>query len=417
MIYGIIYNLNLQQNPFIMRIPIIMFLIQILSYLHPVQAQTDNYRQGDEINISDSITDDLYAAGREINITAEVNGDAVLAGGVIHVEKKIESDLTAVGGNLFITGYIGDDLRLAGGKIVLNDTVADDVFITGGRITVSKGAYVGGNLVCAGGRIFLEGEVGGDVNISGGEVEISGTVNGNLSVKSGELKYSGTVNGITKIASREIELEEGAVFNNDVTYWSKKEDIGFEDQITSGTLTYDKSLKSGFGWDWRYFGIGMVGYWFVTILGSLLLMLILIAFFPKWLEKASAVIDSNPVKALGTGVLYYILMPLVSLILIIIIIGIPFGLLFLMIFIISIIYSIAITSVVFSGYIIKIRNKPAGKGIHFIIAFGLYIALRLVFNIPVIGWIICTILSAFAFGALIRKIKSRNSIAIPEGAD
>lgn len=218
----------------------------------------------------------------------------------------------AAGGNVDISGNIGDDVRLAGGNIrVHGSTIAGDAVVAGGNVDIQKDTIIGKDLVVAGGNIYLDGAVRGKIQITGGKVYLNGTIEKDAN-----------------ITAQEVIVGSGAQIQGNLVYKSTKVNPALEG-IVSGTKQFTempanvKNLEApratflGFLFSYILFKI-----LFLTIFGFLLYI-----FMEKYIHEASDILATTPWMSLFSGIAFFVLVPIIAILLMFTVIGIPVGIL------------------------------------------------------------------------------------------
>jgi hypothetical protein len=109
-------------------------------------------------------------------------------------------------------------------------------------------------------------------------------------------------------------------------------------------------------------------------------------------------VSNNPGKSFLNGFLYFILLPIISIVCFITVIGIPIGFLLVALYIFSFVFAKIITLIILSELIIqKLQNRITGPWQKWGIFVLLAIILTLVSGIDFIA-------TVFVFGAIITKI-------------
>jgi len=130
-------------------------------------------------------------SGNQVNIVDPVNDDVFATGGMIEVNAPVRS-ITAAGGTITINAPVSGDVIAAGGTILLNSDVGGKVVALGG--TIDLAGNVTTNAVLQGGTVTIQkpATIGKDAMISGGTVRNAGTVLGKLSVQSQSVENTGS---------------------------------------------------------------------------------------------------------------------------------------------------------------------------------------------------------------------------------
>jgi hypothetical protein len=378
---------------FILLIAVVMMLD-----VHPVRAATA--RSGDTALISVPINDDVYLAGGKVIVEEEISGDAVVAGGSLLINGAVGQDLIIAGGSLLINGSVGDDVRAAGGEVTISEDITDDLIVAGGSVTIVRGIAVGGDLLIAGGQVILEGDIKGDAKVVGGDFIFNGTVLGNADFRTGKLKLNGKVGGKTIFSTSEVTLGPGAKFENDIEYWHEDGEVDFGTSLVSGTATFNPDLQ--FKRDLsRKAPIGVfIGWLIFSLLSGALIIFVFVLSTRAFFYFAAERLQEYFWKNVGMGFLYFIVTPIVALLLFITLIGIPLGLFIFFLYLCSLFFAKVITAMVLAKWIEVKRKSQWGNVATFFASFGLFIILKLLMCIPIAGWIAVAILVCAAFGAM-----------------
>lgn len=371
----------------------------LLSLALPVQAAV--WQQGDAVLLSNPNTDDVYAAGGSVNVKAPVTGDVYAAGGDITINQPVSQDVVAAGGTLTLQSTVGDDARLAGGTIIINSPVTDDLVIAGGNITIN--ANVGGDLVVVGGQVVVNGNVGGSVKISAGSVTLNGTYAGPLDIKAGELNLNGTYNSSGRfVASKTLAVQSGTVFNAPIEYYQPTGQMNFTSYLkNNATATYQASLApQEKTTNWGGVAAAAMG-WFalVTLVSAMVVMGLFIGLGGSLVGQIADDLKKHFWLRSAGGLIYFIVLPVVSLILMITLIGMPLGLLSLAIFIFSLIFAKMVTAVILAAWLVRQTKKNWTGWRLWLVAVGFYIILRVLGYIPIVGWLAGALAVCAVFGA------------------
>lgn len=185
--------------------------------------------------------------------------------------------------------------------------------LAGGNIDIQKDVIVGKDLVVAGGNIYLDGAIRGKTQIMGGKVYLNGIINKDAN-----------------ITAEEIIVSSGAQIRGNLVYKSLKTNPALEG-IVSGTKQFtempvnEKSFENPrskmLGFVFSYILLKIL---FLTVFGF-----ILYTFMGKYIRETSDIVKTAPWNSLFTGIAFFVLVPIVAVLLMFTIIGIPFGVLML----------------------------------------------------------------------------------------
>lgn len=279
----------------------------------PSFALAFTVQSGESLSITAPIADDLYVAGSRVSVESPITGDLVMAGADISSRGNISQSIMAAGANLDIGGNVGDDVRLAGGNIRLHSTVTGDAVVAGGNLDIQRDAAIGKDLAVAGGNIYIDGSVKRNLRVTAGKVFINGTIDKDAD-----------------ITAQEIVVGSGARIGGNLVYRSTQTNPALEG-IASGTKQFSElpvnnrkmqNPRSAFlGFIFSYILFKIV---FLTVFGFLLYM-----FMEKYIHEASGILATAPWMSLFTGIAFFVLVPIVAVLLMLTVIGIPVGVLLL----------------------------------------------------------------------------------------
>lgn len=354
----------------------------LLLIASPAVAATFSSGQNYTLDKATTINDDLYAAAGSPVISGTILGDAFIAGGNVTFNGSAKSGLMAAGGTLTILGTVGGSVRAAGGTVTLSGPVGADAVIGGGTVTIIDGATIGRDAALAGGQINLSAKVGRNATIRGGDIVIDGTINGNVDVQ----------------ASKTLTLGDHAVIKGTLTYTAPIELAKSPGAVVMGEVTYNPTKNPGH-YDAAGVLAGFVGLLFVfkllALAGAVIIATTL--FNRSTATVVNASLDSVW-KNLCIGFAALIALPFVFVFLLISVIGALFGILGFIGYITLIILAKITSAILVGAFFTKWYRKEALVTWQWAL-LGL-IALELVSLIPVIGWLVATVVFLTALGAL-----------------
>ncbi len=366
-------------------------------------------RSGENVIINEKISNDLYVAGSNVTVNAPIDGDLIVTGGTVTINDTVTQDIMVAGGTVMINGYVKDDVRCAGGTVRFSKNVEGDVVAAGSNITIEKGVSILGDLYIAGGEVVLDGDVNGQIKSASGTLTLNGKAGKDIDCRGGTLIMNGTVAGTSILAAREIQLGPQAQFNNDVRYWNSHESLDFGNTIHNGKATLDSSLKMETG-KWHYLGFGslLMGLWY---LGTALIMIILIQYlFKATFSKAANIIKNASLKSLGFGVLFLIVVPVAIIVCFITIVGLPVAILLMITFITVIILATVIVALLIAHWINNTNYNSSWSSRKIIlVAFGIFVVLKLASLTPFVGPLIMFLLACMGFGGILQSVRWRRN--------
>jgi hypothetical protein len=353
-----------------------------------------------------------FEAGAKTDLTRPVTGDFYAGSGTVTVNARIDGDLVAAGGTILVNditvlGFIGDDVRAFGGTITLSRNVSGDVLLMGGELTVDRDAIISGDLIVAGGKAILNGTVKGKVRLTGGEIQLKGITEGDLEAKGGKLVVNGLVMGKASLSAQELTIGDQAKFYQDVAYWQPAGQIDFGSKV-DGEARFDPTLATNLDQpNWYFLGFGSFIVALIYLSAVLLLLFLFEYLAPQWLKKAGKNVHEDITGSLGRGILYLLGVPALAIVLLITLIGIPVGLFMLMLYGFSLAFAHVISSLVLVNWYNQRYGREWSRGQLVWAGLALFIPVKLVTMIPVVGWLISILLVGAAFGAIIGSIRQK----------
>ena len=357
---------------------------------------------GNNLVITKPIFEDVYIAGGEVTINAPIHGDLIIVGGTITINDTVTNDILLLGGKVIFNGFVGDDIRCAGGNIRISKNVIGDVVITGGEVMIDNGVTIG-SLLSSSGNVTIDGIVNGELKGFFGTLSINGIINNNIECRAGKINLSGTINGKSVIVAREINITSTAIFNNDIRYWHKYDAINFQNNLKKGKATFDPSLRTDTE-QWYFLGmasiLGLLAY-----LGMVLIMILLVQYlFSATIKNSADTVFNKTLPSLGIGFLFFILTPIITLITFFTVIGIPIGILMSIFYFVILFLAVIISSIVASNWFNNRFNKQWKFGHLSFTALGIFIILKLIGLMPIVGWLVTLLFVCISVGAIIITI-------------
>lgn len=369
---------------------VLTFFISLLLTPFIVSAQT--VQNDDLVSLlqDETIDEDYFATGETVSLSGTVNADAYLAGGTVFVDGTINGDLLVAGGTVTIRGTVAEDLRVMGGTVNITGNIGKNITAVGGNVHISDSATVGGSLVAGAGTLDILAPIGKGATFGAGQATIGSVINGNI------LAGVGT-----------LALTNDAAINGDLTYVSDFDGnlIQAESASVSGEITHtipvnDTSLTD----KEKAAAISGVGFFvkLLSLFSSLLLGLVLIYFFPVFIQQTTDIIEKRIFPSLLLGLIIYIVSPILILLLFVTLIGIPFAVILIPI-IIALVFFAKIFAMMFIGQrIMKYLNQKTSVYWMFVVGVVSYGFLT---SIPVFGLIVSLLSVLAGTGALFLQKK------------
>lgn len=361
---------------------------------------------GETVRITEPIEGNAYIGAGTVTIDAIVNGDVTVGAGEIQILDTIREDLIVGGGRVRVDGVIGDDIRCGGGEVKIFGNVLGDVIVGCGTLEIGPDVVVYGDLVIAGGEVRISGTVKGSIIMAGGEVSFDGIAEKDVEIRGGEVTLDGDIRGPAKLAAKEIVLRSNAQFAQDVRYWQVDGELDFTGHLRGdASAVYDTSLKQDMEkYDNKWFSKGFGVFSVYRFFAGAVLVALLLWLFHSFFRRSGAGLPDQWINRFGTGILYFIGVPVAAILLFITLIGIPIGLFVLFFYIFSLLFAPALTAAVGANVWEQSRGLSWSTGQRIMVGIGLLLILRLLMWIPVAGPLLGIILVSIAFGSLIKAL-------------
>jgi cytoskeletal protein CcmA (bactofilin family) len=386
-----------------------VFSVCIFCFASPLFAFT--VKSGENLNISESIEDDVYAFSNTVTLTGNVEGDFISAGSQINISGLVKGDLIAAGGSITVNGEIDDTARLAGGAISIDNNLKKDLIAAGGQIEISSNSTVNGDVVMNAARIIIDGNVDGKLKLSAGDVTINGKIGDDVQIKASniEIGENAEIKGDFDYSSeREATIASGAKITGK-TNWTKIE-TDTQKQKIEITPFKRQDLTAIFTTAW-------IGVKVISFLSSFVLGIILLLMTPWAFKKFNERMKSTLGNCVGGGAIFLFgapvamfILALIGIILFCTIIGASLGgLTFiteifliltyaLFIFVSNIFLSFFIGNLILQKGVKNLDKKYGWKVLAYFI--GLVI-MTILYVVPFIGWIIRFVGLLFGLGGLV----------------
>jgi cytoskeletal protein CcmA (bactofilin family) len=326
---------------------------------------------------SQVVDGDYFAFGRTVEISGTINGDLYASGGQVVIDGRVNGDVLVAGGRVRLSGTVSQDVRAAGGQVAIAGNVGRNLTVAGGNVEIASSAVVGGGVVAAGGNVDLAAPVGGAAKIAAGTLIIANRIGGDVEAAVGTLR----------IGSR-------AEIGGNVSYWSRREASVSEGARINGKIVRNVPPERP-----RLFPAAVFGWLvFVSInfVCTLILGLLSARFLPRYHQSVITTLREKPWVSLGIGFIAAVVLPVVCALLFATVLAIPLALILLVAFFILIYWS-RIYAIGRIGESILARLRPASsRASAFVLGLFVYYILAI---IPVVGWLVVTLVILFGLGA------------------
>ena len=211
---------------------------------------------------------------------------------------------------------------------------------------------------------------------------IDGTIERRIAGVADMVTHNGSVGAEFDISVGDLIITDGASIGGDLTYRSEKEaeiaggaEIGGETTQEMAAETDD--IDVGFSFDSIAFGVA--GLIMTAVYGTVLLLI-----FPRLSVTASNQLLENPLMSIGMGIVFLIVVPIVSILVMITVVGIPLGLIALLLYGIALFSAQVFVGLTIGRLILSFFADGKRRLIQF---FGLLIGLLILYGISFIPYV------------------------------
>lgn len=337
-----------------------------------------------------TVNQNYYAAGETIEIYGTVNGDLFLAASDVIIDSaNINGDIFVVAENLTVKNKVNGNIRaIVSKQFELNAEVAANVFAAGASLKLSETALVAKHLTFWGSDLETHGVIG--QNLEGGmeNLLVNGQIGSNIDVY-----LSPQESANLKITDKAVV--GGAIFYRALTTAEINPSAQIAGAINFEKWTQTKSEKNLVDTLWSL----LVSFFSMLVVGMVLFHL-----WPGFFSNNMAILKAKPWQTMLFGLLFLVLTPIVSILLMFTVIGLPIALILLLAWAVGL-YLATILSAWTIGKFIKNKWLAKYKWSRInILAFSLVIYLLLT-QTPFIGWLVVMYLYLLSWGLLWSKIK------------
>lgn len=344
------------------------------------------------IAAGETVVGDRYFIGKDVTIDGTLDGDLFACGSRASVAGMVTGDVHVLGKRLELTGTAKDDVRVLAGEIDARGPIGGDLLAGGQEIRIQKTCEIGGKTSAFGAEVILDGTFHQNVRAGGGQVEFGGNAERDVDIESDVLSFrpGAHIRGnLTYTSSREIEsLKEG----------------GEARGMVEGSVTFvPKAPKSSSDRRW-----GQLRWmWEIWCLSTALLTgWILIAIARRTVGAILETTRTEPMRAVGVGLLGHIFAPFAALILMVLCLTLPLGLLVLatwgMLFYLS---KLAVATALGDWLLRRIAKSPSP---YLALLVGI-LPVWILCNLPFVGaFVYYFIVPVLGIGAILIGIRARS---------
>ncbi len=306
--------------------------------------------ESESVIIDEVQQENLYIFSGATEVNAEVYGDVIVFGGSVVINKVIHGDLTAASGELTINADIMGDLRAASGKTMIKDGHIDgDLILATGELTMNSPASSSGSIMVTGGNISLLGDTTGDMRVNAEDLVIGGQHTGNL-----------------VLSAVSIRGRSDFKVHGDLDYTADSA-MEITPDIVSGTFTKHKGVEYEVA-PQTLDDLLTHGLWIT--LSSLIMGLVTILFAPKLLTEKTGYMRDKPLASLANGIVFLIVVPVISFFSIIAFFTIPTAIMILLLYIVVLLFTSGLVSLYIGGFVLKPMEHDSKSKVVLRLAIG-----------------------------------------------
>ena len=358
-----------------------IFLLLTFFLLVPMVAQAkpiERMATGDDVSVTEGAEGRVFAAGWRVNVgEGRYNHDIFVFGATITLNPMPAlAPVYAFGQTITLAGDFKKALAVAGQEIVLGEDASSEgeVWLSGNKVWLKGDMVASGKILAQ--RVIIAGHImpkeGSRLEIQTKELEILASA-----VVEGDIIYRGEANP---------RIVDGAKITGKLTH----DDETFEEQLK-------EQLK-------KFAFLGALGSKLMLLVWLLVAGLIISTFMAPKMVASTKRVRAAPLKMMGAGLGFLVLVPIMSVFLLISVIGMPVGISMMASYPLAIIMGFSI-GVLWLGMLLfelVLRRKPRRRhqllGSYFM-AIPLVIAITQIPYLGVLGWLLplCAGLGAFTW--------------------
>ncbi len=311
---------------------------------------------------------------------------------------NVEGDVLGAGGNVFVNNKISEDAFLLGGTLNIVATVGGDLRLAGFNVVTAS--VVGGDLSVVGNTIrVVDGTtVAGDAMLAGNNVSISAPVAGNLRISAAEVFINGPVAGNVEVLTNRLRIGPNTRITGSLSYKSVREAVIDPNAVITGATTFteaniNRPSQNTLSFIWS-------SWLTVNFIALFVSSMILYAIGKEGMTLLSRRARGNPWQNILAGFLFLIGAPISVLLLFMTVIGLPIAFAVIALSIIFVIAAVAFMPILV-GTTLKIWMKKNDLVSWKAILLGCVVIMALG-SIPVLGIVVRAAIFLMSVGCMIR---------------
>lgn len=318
---------------------------------------------------SNVIESDIYEINENISIEGDVNGNIYVIGKNINISSEyLNGNVFAIGQDITIKGLVSGSLYLMGQNVNIETGSVDTVYAMGSVVNLAENANIMDDFKVSAGSLNISGNVNRELDAYVENINVSEK---SEYIGKGYVSYSTNYSDPNKV----LETVEVTVHEKAEEKAEAVKSLVIANKIRSEVISTISSVL-------------IIGIIYLIIKNRQMVKV----------ENYSQEILVNTCKGLG----WLIAIPVISIILLCTIIGIPVSILLITMYIVGICISVPVASLRISELICD--YKPSNKSYVFLYAVAVYVVIKLISLVPILGGLINFIIALYGFESLIKYI-------------
>ena len=348
------------------RLSLALMIAFIVALIGAPAAFAADFRTDTSISIGDDevINDDLYLFGTTITVNGIVNGDLFATGNSLTVNGVVNGNVFLVGQEVTVNGTVSQGARITANNTTIAGSIGEDLLLLGNSASIHGGASIGRDLIATVSSLTLDGMVQRRFAGNAQTVTLNGSVGSNIDIGVGDLTITedASIGGDLTYRSNEMaEIAGGADIGGDVNH----------------EMAAEADIETGFSIG--PFVPSIIGLIMTAVYGTALLLV-----FPRLTVAASNQLLENTIMSIGMGIVFLIVVPIVSVLVMITVIGIPLGLIALLLYGIALFSAQVFVGMTLGRLILSFVADGKRRLIQFL---GLLLGLLILFGVSFIPYV------------------------------
>ncbi len=287
----------------------------------------------------------------------------------INTNYDVYGILFAAAENVTINGYNQYGLY-AGNNVIIKGNIESDTFIAGNNIYINETATIGRDAYIAGNYVEISGSIGGDIKIYASSVNINKAV----------------INGNVEIDSENISINEDTSIYGTLKYNDDANVEGIDKEKFSNIIIYENESENG-----KVSGIYNISSSIYGFISLLIIAVVINCLFPKIYKNVNKKVTTSSVfKSMGSGLIIFVVIPVLSIILMCTYIAAELAVILLVLYLVCLSLSLLPVAAVIGNQILtKLFKKKDNNNLSMILGL---LVIEIITLIPCLGTLLTFLL-------------------------